>query len=95
MVRFRADCGRSALAVGTALDAPYLPFAILVGIGSVGWTAVLHLDASGGGPRRLQTFPPSPASFPMRKLRKTGALDQDGNLIIILRLPPVTGKGRN
>jgi hypothetical protein len=30
----------------------------------------------------------------MRKLRKTGALDQDGNLITIPRLPSVTGTNR-
>ena len=31
------------------------------------------------------------ASSPLRKLRKTGAVDQDGNLITIPRLPAVAG----
>jgi hypothetical protein len=31
------------------------------------------------------------ASFPMRKLRKTGAVDADGNVVTIPRLPSVTG----
>jgi hypothetical protein len=31
------------------------------------------------------------ASSPMRKLRKTGAIDQDGNVVTIPRLPSVTG----
>jgi len=32
--------------------------------------------------------------FPMRKLRKTGAVDQEGNVVIILRLPSVTGANK-
>ena len=31
------------------------------------------------------------ASSPMRKLRKTGAVDQDGNIVTIPRLPSVAG----
>jgi hypothetical protein len=31
------------------------------------------------------------ASSPMRKLRKTGAVDPDGNVVTIPRLPSVTG----
>jgi hypothetical protein len=34
------------------------------------------------------------ASSPMRKLRKTGAVDQDGNVVTIPRLPSVTGSNR-
>jgi hypothetical protein len=34
------------------------------------------------------------ASSPMRRLRKTGALDQDGNLVTIPRLPAVTGANK-
>src|SRR5262249_40370052 len=34
---------------------------------------------------------PVMASSPMRKLRKTGAVDPDGNLVTIPRLPSVTG----
>jgi signal transduction histidine kinase len=34
------------------------------------------------------------ASSPMRKLRKTGAVDQDGNVVIIPRLPSVTGANK-
>jgi hypothetical protein len=30
----------------------------------------------------------------MRKLRKTGAVDQDGNIVIIPRLPSVTGSNK-
>jgi hypothetical protein len=33
----RTHSGHSGLAAGTALNAPYLPFAIPVGTGSVGW----------------------------------------------------------
>jgi hypothetical protein len=32
--------------------------------------------------------------FPMRKLRKTGVVDQEGNVVIILRLPSVTGANK-
>jgi hypothetical protein len=31
------------------------------------------------------------AKFPIRKLRKTGAVDPDGNVVTIPRLPSVTG----
>jgi len=31
------------------------------------------------------------ANSPMRKLRKTGAVDPDGNVVTIPRLPPVAG----
>jgi hypothetical protein len=34
------------------------------------------------------------ASSPMRKLRKTGAVDQDGNLVTIPRLPSVAGANK-
>src|SRR5215470_16725986 len=34
------------------------------------------------------------ASSPMRRLRKTGAVDQNGNLITIPRLPSVTGANK-
>jgi hypothetical protein len=34
------------------------------------------------------------ASSPMRKLRKTGAIDQDGNVVTIPRLPSVTGANK-
>jgi hypothetical protein len=34
------------------------------------------------------------ASSPMRKLRKTGAVDTDGNVVTIPRLPSVTGAHR-
>ena len=30
----------------------------------------------------------------MRRLRKTGAVDQDGNVVIIPRLPPVAGSNK-
>jgi hypothetical protein len=30
----------------------------------------------------------------MRRLRKTGAVDQDGNVVTIPRLPPVTGASK-
>ena len=32
--------------------------------------------------------------FPMRKLRKTGVVDEEGNVVIILRLPSVTGANK-
>jgi hypothetical protein len=32
------------------------------------------------------------AGSPVRKLRKTGAVDADGNVVTIPRLPSVTGK---
>ena len=34
------------------------------------------------------------ASSPMRKLRKTGAVDEHGNLVTIPRLPSVTGANK-
>src|SRR5215472_13244840 len=34
------------------------------------------------------------ASSPMRKLRKTGAVNQDGNVITIPRLPSVAGSNK-
>src|SRR5215813_11547822 len=34
------------------------------------------------------------ASSPMRKLRKTGAVDENGNLVTIPRLPSVTGTNK-
>ena len=41
-----------------------------------------------------QRYTRTMASSPMRKLRKTGALDQEGNLITIPRLPSVTGTNK-
>jgi hypothetical protein len=38
---YPTDSRRSDLAAGTGLHAPYLPFAILVGTGSVGWKCVI------------------------------------------------------
>src|SRR5262249_3240107 len=37
---------------------------------------------------------PVMASSRMRRLRKTGAVDQDGNVVIIPRLPPVAGSNK-
>ena len=37
---------------------------------------------------------PVMTGFPMRKLRKTGAVDQEGNVVIIPRLPSVTGANK-
>ena len=34
------------------------------------------------------------ASSPMRRLRKTGAVDQDGNVVTIPRLPSVAGSNK-
>ena len=34
------------------------------------------------------------ASSPMRKLRKTGAVDQDGSLVTIPRLPSISGANK-
>jgi len=34
------------------------------------------------------------ASSPMHKLSKTGAVDQDGNVVTIPRLPPVAGANK-
>src|SRR5215469_16199190 len=34
------------------------------------------------------------ASSPMRRLRKTGAVDENGNLVTIPRLPSVTGANK-
>jgi hypothetical protein len=41
--------------------------------------------------RRAPATYPVMASSPMRKLRKTGVVDQDGNVVTIPRLPSVTG----
>src|SRR5262249_4723115 len=37
---------------------------------------------------------PVMATSRMRKLRKTGAVDQDGNVVTIPRLPPVAGSNK-
>ena len=44
--------------------------------------------------RQDQTGTAVMTGFPMRKLRKTGAVDQEGNVVIILRLPSVTGANK-
>jgi hypothetical protein len=66
---FEPDNGRSVLAVGTALHAPHLPFAIPAGIGSIGWFSAVHslslnipwavaLSQVGAMPRQVSgTFP--------------------------------------
>jgi hypothetical protein len=38
---FETHNGRSTFAAGTALHAPHLPFAVFVGIGSVGWISAV------------------------------------------------------
>jgi hypothetical protein len=37
---------------------------------------------------------PAMASSPARRLRKTGAVDQDGNLVTVPRLPTVSGANK-
>ena len=37
---------------------------------------------------------PAMASSPIRKLRKTRAVDQDGNVVIIPRLPSISGSNK-
>ena len=39
-----ANAPFGALVAGTALDAPYLPFAIPVETGSIGWRAVIPVN---------------------------------------------------
>ena len=38
---------------------------------------------------RTKQEPAVMTGFPMRKLRKTGVVDEEGNVVIILRLPSV------
>src|SRR5215469_12899871 len=54
-------------------------------------TLVTHTRAreSGFGVRGIRRI--LWANSPMRKLRKTGAVDPDGNVVTIPRLPPVAG----
>ncbi len=42
LTAFETHNGRSTFDAGTALHAPYLPFAILAGTGTVGWKAVIR-----------------------------------------------------
>jgi hypothetical protein len=54
-------------------------------------SAVGAIGERGACPSASHIFTVMASSF-MRKLRKTGAVDADGNIVTLPRLPSVTGK---